>query len=638
MSMYRQFWLAIIVSMMLALLGSLLAATLSARSYLGEQLSMKNADNAAALALSLSQQQPDATMVELTASALFDSGHYESIRITDPFGNTLVERTAAAEATQVPDWFTRIFPIAALPGQAQITSGWKQIGTIELRSHSRFAYQSLWKSAWEMIMALILAGLVGGALGSLVIGRLKGSLDQVIAQAQAITERRFITIEEPSIPELHQLAAAMNTTVTRLKAMFQEEADRLENVRRDANCDPLTGLANRNNFMVRLRETLTNEDAAGGMLILTRVAQLAKINQRLGRKNTDELLQHLASIIADTVKKFPDGLGARLNGADFALLLPNVPSGHNIASDLMTRLVGEAHAFLGEAPTAVMGLCCYPPGPDAGAIMAQADAALATAESQGINTIHEIPFTHNEDIPRSAEEWAKLIKRAIQQHWVRLMAFPVVSPAGVLLHNECPLRLKLDEQDPWLPAGRFLPIAERLKLTTHLDLVAVTLGMEQLAKNPDAPDIAINLSAESIQNTEFRHKLLSLLQKKSQIASRLWLEVAETGALQNFEAFREFINTIRPCGCRLGIEHFGRQSSQIGLLHDLGLDYLKVDARFVHHLDNTPGNQAFLKGLAGIAHGIGLHVIAEGVADTDELYAVYAADFDGATGPAIQVG
>jgi hypothetical protein len=59
MSMYRQLWLAIIVSMLLALVGSLLASLLSARSYLEQQLSMKNADNAAALALSLSQQNPD---------------------------------------------------------------------------------------------------------------------------------------------------------------------------------------------------------------------------------------------------------------------------------------------------------------------------------------------------------------------------------------------------------------------------------------------------------------------------------------------------------------------------------------------------------------------------------------------------
>ena len=62
MSMYRQLWLAIIVSMLLALTGSLFASMLSARSYLQSQLSIKNADNAAALALSLAEQKDGAAV------------------------------------------------------------------------------------------------------------------------------------------------------------------------------------------------------------------------------------------------------------------------------------------------------------------------------------------------------------------------------------------------------------------------------------------------------------------------------------------------------------------------------------------------------------------------------------------------
>jgi EAL domain-containing protein (putative c-di-GMP-specific phosphodiesterase class I) len=88
-------------------------------------------------------------------------------------------------------------------------------------------------------------------------------------------------------------------------------------------------------------------------------------------------------------------------------------------------------------------------------------------------------------------------------------------------------------------------------------------------------------------------------------------------------------------GCRVGLDHFGHQFSQIGLLHDLGLDFLKVDASFIRGLDGNPGNAAFLKGLSGIAHSIGLQVLAEGVATQEELRALGSLGFDGATGPAI---
>jgi len=93
---------------------------------------------------------------------------------------------------------------------------------------------------------------------------------------------------------------------------------------------------------------------------------------------------------------------------------------------------------------------------------------------------------------------------------------------------------------------------------------------------------------------------------------------------------------LKASGCKVGIEHFGRQFSHVGKLHGIGLDYIKVDASFVHGLENNPGNQAFLKGLCSIVHGIGIQVIAEGVVSEAEFDALASVGFDGATGPAIR--
>jgi diguanylate cyclase (GGDEF)-like protein len=635
MSMYRQLWLAIITSTILALLGSLLAATLSARSYLAEQLSMKNADNASALALSLSQKSPDAVAIELAVAALFDSGHYELIRVTDPFGKTMVERQAAANGNGVPTWFASALPIVATAGQAQISDGWKQIGTIELVSHSRFAYRALWNSSIEMIVALVIAGLVGGFLGSLVLRRLRPPLAAVIAQAQAISERRFVTIEEPQVPELRQLAVAMNSTVDRLRTMFDDEALRLEAVRKEANCDPLTGLFNRTHFMARLRDSLTGEDSLGGSVMLIRIANLAEINHRLGRNATDDLVKRVASVIEGIAGHHEDSVAARLNGADFALLLPGVTEPRRAAESLLDTLVAEGESFIEQGTLAHIGVGKFPPGLEATAVLAQVDAALASAESQGGDGIAEVRLATEDDLPRSGADWTYLIRNAIERKWVRLISFPVMDLSGKMIHRECPLRLLLDEHGDWLPAGRFLPMAERLKLTPQIDLTAVSLGLEQLAADPAMPGLAINLSASSIQNEDFRRQLLLTLNRQPKAAARLWLEVAETGVLHHFEAFRSIIGALKGTGCRLGIEHFGRHFSQIGLIHDLGLDYLKVDASFIRGLDEGGGNRTFLQGLSIIAHGIGLTVIAEGVASEAELQALVDVGFDGATGPAV---
>ena len=341
MSMYRQLWLAIITSMLLALAGSMVASMLSARSYLESQLSVKNTDNAAALALLLSQGNPDPVTTELVVASLFDRGHYELIRVSDPMGRTMVERVSDDTELGAPAWFAHALPIKATPGEAQISSGWKQFGTVTLISHSRYAYGALWESAYKMVLALTLAGLVGGYLGSLVLRRLKRPLDAVIDQAKAISLRRFVTIAEPRVPELRQLAVAMNATVGRLKAMFDEEAERLEAVRRQANCDALTGLANRSYFMAQLRETTAADDSTGGTIFIARLANLASVNQRLGRDATDEFLRAYGQVLTESASRYPDALAARLNGADFALLVPDLAEPQVAAEALLGAAPGQ---------------------------------------------------------------------------------------------------------------------------------------------------------------------------------------------------------------------------------------------------------------------------------------------------------
>ena len=636
MSMYRQLWLAVIVSMLVALAGSLLASSLSARGYLSEQLTLKNDDNAAALALSLSIQGGDLVATELAVSALFDSGHYESIRVTDPLGKVLVERRMSPGNYGAPAWFVQLLPIESRPGRAHISSGWKQFGTVDLVSNSRFAYDSLWQNVWELACALFLATLVGGYLGTLILRRLRAPLLAVIGQARAITERRFTTIEEPDVPELKQLATAMNATVWRLKSMFEEETARLDSVRREANCDPLTGLANRSHFMARLQHALEAEDSRGVGLILVRMADLAGINRRLGRDATDDLLKRFGAVLQGEAEQQADSLVARLNGADFALLLMGQAGVRALADRLLPRLVQETAPFVGDCPAAFIGLGGFPRGMEMSAALSQVDAALAAAEADGGNAIREAGQAGGEDAPKSAEEWSRLIRHSLDRHWVRLISFPVVDFGQRLIHRECPLRLMLDEQGEWLPAGRFLPIAERLRLTSRLDLSAIALGLKDLAAQADMTGLAVNLSASSLQEPNFRAELRILLRHNAQAARRLWLEVSESGVLKHFDDFRDLCGELKSAGCKVGIEHFGRQFSQVGQLHGLGLDYIKVDASFVRGLDDNPGNQAFLKGLCTIVHGIGIQAFAEGVVSEAEMRALAEVGFDGATGPAVR--
>ncbi|MBU1365471.1 MAG: EAL domain-containing protein [Gammaproteobacteria bacterium] len=634
MSLFRQLWLAVIASTVIAFAGSFIVSTLTARHYLERQLAIKNNDNAATLALAMSQLDKDPVTIELQVAAVFDSGQYANVRLIDPNGQTMIEKASPLDAGTVPNWFIRLFPIDSQPGQAQVSSGWNQFATIELVSHSHFAYDELWHGALKLLGWFAIGGGLMGLLGMQFLRGIRRPLDAVVGQAQAISERRFTTISEPSTPELKSLASAMNAMVGRLKAMFAEEAARLEQVRREANLDSLTGLANRDYFMNQLAAALSDDDApTSGSLILLRLADLAGINKRAGRETADEVLRRIGSTLNGLTEEKPNAAAARLNGADFALLLPGVHDPAPYAEILLHALsdLVAAGQIEGER-TGYVASGIYLHGQGMANVLARVDTALASAEAQsGLAWCRA--ESASEEHATSNADWKKLLDGAIQTQRLRLIDFPVAGNAGQLLHFECPLRLQATENGEWLAAGSFMPMASRLSMTTELDLAAARLALERVAAG--APAVAVNLSGESIMDATFRARLFAQIAARKELAPRLWLEVSEIGVFQHFDAFHAFCDALRPLGCRLGIEHFGRQFSEIGRLHGIGLDYLKVDGSFIRAIDTQTGNQAFVKGLCSIAHNIGLTVIAESVQTAEELAILPELGFDGATGPAI---
>lgn len=630
MSMYRQLWFAIILSTLIAVAGSLFASTYNSRAYLNEQLRMKNSDNAMVLAMSFNQKKPDPVELELIVASLFDNGHYAHIKITAPDGSILAERKSGEVALQVPAWFMQAFPIQSTPGLAQINDGWKLFGTIHLVSQSNGAYQTLWQSAKDMFVALGFSALVACYLGALVLRRLKKPLDLVIAQAKGMSERRFITTPEPTVPELKQLSSAMNSSSELLKAMFAEEAERLAALRVQANSDPATLLANRSHFITQLQVAVEEENAPEGHLILIRLAGLAQLNKSLGHNHTDAMLKKLGVYLKEYQEHLPDGLAARMNGSDFALLFREAD-----ARQVAEKIMQQIHFLFANDQAhfaAYIGYGKYEYGIAPGSLLSQVDAAVASAEASGISAIQESAPLNIEHAPRSSEDWSKLILRALEQKWVKLAYFPVMTNQGELLHRETALRLMFGGE--WFPAGRFLPIAERLGLTEKLDMIAVKLALDELA-HTSTGKIAVNISAQSIQSEDFRRQIRALLHAKPAAARQLCLEVPESGVFANVDTYRIFHHELGRCGCQLGVEHFGRHFDKLNLIHDIRLDYIKLDGSFIRNIDLNQANQQFVQGLTQVMRRLGVPVYAEGVTSAPELSLMGTLGLDGMTGPAV---
>ena len=635
MSLFRQLWLAVISMMLVIFIGSFLVSVLTARAYLEQQLSIKNLDNAGALALTLSQlPDKDPTAIELLVSAQFDTGHYQEIRLTDPAHRIIVERTYAGEALGAPVWFARVFPIRTTPGIAQVQDGWRQLGTLTVSSHSRYAYRELWRGALKLLGWLLAAGLLAGVIGTLLLRIIVRPLNQVVGQAQAISERRFTTLSEPRTPELKSVVRAMNQMVARLKQMFAEEAERLDHLQRKINHDAVTGLPNRDAFMNLLQATLASEDAAPlGVLLFVRMADLGEINRHVGHGKADLLLQQVATFLNAHCAQHTGHIAARLNGTDFALLAPDAIAIADMAEKIVALL---SQQLASDWPTVKdhfhVGAIRYRRSDEITTLLAAADQALATAEAKGPNGWHAAD-EGEEPLARSADAWRDLLTTAITEKRLKLVLFPVRTTSGQSLHQESVVRLQTTLDGPWLVAGDFIPMAARLKLSSTLDFEVIRLALDTLQSVPG--DLAVNLSTDTIADWGFHNRLSSLLNQQPDLCARLWIEVSEYGAFRQLEAFRDLARTLKALHCRVGIEHAGHRLSDLAQLADLGLDYLKVDSSLVRAIDQHSGNQELLKGLCKMARTFGITVIAEGVQTEAELALLPQLGFDAATGPAV---
>jgi diguanylate cyclase (GGDEF)-like protein len=636
MSLIRQLWLAIVIISIIAFGGSFTVSLLTARHYVEQQLQRQSLETANSLALSMSQQSKDLVIVELQVSALFDGGYYQSIVVTDPLGKTMVERIQTRSDTTVPEWFVNLLPIKSLPGRAQVSDGWKQFGVVTVVSHNRFAYQALWNGLIELAGWFLLASLASGFVGTLLIRNIRRPLEAVVAQANAIAERRFITIEEPSTPELRSAVRAMNDMVARLRQMFADEAARLETLRHKVNHDEVTGLSNREYFMAHFREILLGEEfAQTGSLVILRLTDLKALNQSLGHLRADELLKDLGAVLWASGEGRIGQRAGRVKGGEFAVVCPTFQSATEAANDIYQRLQRD---FLPKWAPQVPDLfylssVLYQRGQNPGEALARADQALATAQSKGSNSWHATEAGETQaSVP--AEHWRALLTGAVGAGIIKIAFYPVVWATGRLLHQESVIRLQPAGQGTLLAAGDFMPMAARLNLTAPLDLGVIKLAIGHLQTVES--DVAVNLSAETVADWGFRNDLRTLLKNHPELCKRLWLEVPEYAVFRQFDAFKELCKMLKALGCKVGIEYFGQRFAEGQKLADLGLDYIKVHPSYVRGIDQNVGNQEFLKGLCNVAHAIGIVVIAVGVHSEPEMAKLHELGFDGATGPAVK--
>ncbi len=439
-------------------------------------------------------------------------------------------------------------------------------------------------------------------------------------------------------PELQALSDGLNRLLTRQQALFDAQSGQLESLREQAHSDVLTGLPNRRHFMATLDALLSGDGAPAEFgLVLLRLRDLQGMNQRIGHGATDHVLQALGQTLQSYPQRIDRCCVGRLNGADFALLLPVGGMAAETASSLVQALRLPL-AGIDPAASVAAGAVELMSPLSAAQALALADIALSRAEI-------DIGFSvSGKDVAGGAaespsqpghESWQRLIGRALIQGRVALADFPVHAADGRQLHLDCPLRVQLSPGGPLEPASRWLAQATRSHLCAAVDEKALALALQSIER--DGVARCVNVAAQSACASEFVTAVSRRLEAAPQAACRLWIDLPESLALERPMLVRELSRRWRPLGVMLGLEHAGEGLARIPRLIDLGLDCVRIDARFVNDLTgpDADGARRYLRGLVLLVQSVGLQVCAEGVRSAADLDLLWAMGFDAATGPAL---
>lgn len=196
--------------------------------------------------------------------------------------------------------------------------------------------------------------------------------------------------------------------------------------------------------------------------------------------------------------------------------------------------------------------------------------------------------------------------------WVQGM--PVVSLwDGRVLGVEMLARWRTPDGRVLLPA-QFLPRVDEAGLWEDLDHAVLTQGLQAGAALPAAVGIGVNLSAASLYRPDLADWLRGEMDTAGILPNRLHLELTETSVLRVDARVTAAMQEVADAGVRWWVDDFGTGYSSISHLRDLPITGMKLDRSFTAGItDRKTRNARLALGLAGLAAGLGLDTIAEGV-------------------------
>lgn len=389
--------------------------------------------------------------------------------------------------------------------------------------------------------------------------------------------------------------------------------------------DPLTGLPNRRQFDAAMKSAMTTVPASpeAHAVILLDLNGFKKINDVHGHPVGDQVLIHVGARLLRAVRE--GDLVARLGGDEFAILARNVAGAEGAASLSLRIIEGltppVAVAGVRHAVGAAIGVALSPhDGQDAGELLRKADVALYRAKAERKSGVRFFePQMDARLQERDALERALLA--GVQQDEFIIRFQPSRAAGGRIVGFEALprwLHPTMGELEP----ERFLPVAEEAGALAALTDLLLRKTCMVAAAWPQDVRISFNLPSGLLADPAFGLRILLALGQTGLAPNRLDLEIDEGALIRDAEAAQALLTPLRGAGVSVIADHFGTGYSDLQNLHRLKLDGIKIDRSFIGAMLHDRQAAVMVKALIGVARGLDLAVVADGVSTEQQQAAL----------------
>jgi diguanylate cyclase (GGDEF)-like protein len=392
--------------------------------------------------------------------------------------------------------------------------------------------------------------------------------------------------------------------------------------------DLLTGLPNRSLFKDRLGQAMVHAKRHGQTMatLFLDMDHFKVVNDTLGHLVGDGLLQALAQRLRGCLRE-GDTL-SRIGGDEFMVLLPHIRSRDNaayIAQKIIASLKQPFNIEDNELYASMsIGIAIFPDdGDNIETLIKHADIAMYHAKDHGRNDYKF--FTqelHKSFTGRLAIE--NEMRHALEKKEFEVFYQPQVAVESqrirgmeALIRWNHPTRGLVSPND-------FIPIAEESGLITPISewVLAAACRQAKLWRDADLPPItmAINLSARQIEHPQFVDKFLHCLHKYMSDGKGIEIEITETTLMRDMDGAIGKLRKLADMGVEISIDDFGTGYSSLSYLKKLPINTIKIDRSFIHDLTgHTSNGSTIVAGIAAMAKGLKLKVVAEGVETQEQL-------------------